>query len=356
MDEYSKYFYLMADLCQLYRSTASLLPRSADPNDILDMSTHSRAYSVRTAELELKSTEKAEYQILHQLAAEYVLSKLRERVPLTIYSAYDQVVRSSMADEDGSRHTPIPRPKGTPAGTKKLKTNTIYPTAALRDLSLLSFSILLSRFNHFVVGAGKKTLVNSLQGYRQKDFGGDWFINAVHRRGDLPISNRMEKLTFLCYGSPTLRYLFYLINKHVLSSAKKKLLITEATPLTAWFIETALRFAHINATTMHAGLSQDQRQEVTKKFQNPASELEVMIIMYDVSAQGLNLHQACHVAFVGTAARNAALEAQAWGRVIRVRPPTSQHCEGTVLTSLRSCRKRTWRSSGRLSTILMIFI
>lgn len=152
----------------------------------------------------------------------------------------------------------------------------------------------------------------------------------MHRAGDLPINTRAEKLEFLLWGSPTLRYLFALIREHILPEPLKpgenredqkkprKLLVTEVTPLTARFIESVLKFAYIKIATVHSKLDQESRDALAKQFVNKDSKLQVLIIKYQGSAQGLYLHPACHIAFVATAAPNAALEDQAWARIRRV--------------------------------------
>ena len=211
-----------------------------------------------------------------------------------------------------------------PAGPDKQGGKKIFPTAPLRDLSILSTSVILARFQAFVKQAGKKTFVADVNRYRVRQYSANWLINATWREGDGPIRTRLERLEYLCFGSPTLRYLLYTIRREVLPSRddplakKRKLLVTEATPLCAWFLEICLRYALIDVKVMHAELDQRERTATGAEFNRLESPLQVLIIMYDVSAQGLNLHTACHVAFVATAARNSALEIQGWGRILRV--------------------------------------
>jgi len=64
---------------------------------------------------------------------------------------------------------------------------------------------------------------------------------------DMPIGTRAEKLEFLTFGSLTLRCMFYILQGYILKPnvKKSKLLVTEATPLYAWFYEVVLRFAYL---------------------------------------------------------------------------------------------------------------
>ena len=154
--------------------------------------------------------------------------------------------------------------------------------------------------------------------FREKRFDAEWFIKFVWRPGDRLISTRLDKLRFLCHGSPKLRILLHHIYMHILNGSREKLLVCEATTLSAYFWEIAVRFIFVKTRVMHSGLDPVQRTELITQFNDPNDALKVLIIMYDVSAQGLNLHHACGRAVVMTSARNAAIELQAWGRILRV--------------------------------------
>lgn len=45
--------------------------------------------------------------------------------------------------------------------------------------------------------------------------------------------------------------------------------------------------------TMHAGTTAAERFELAKEFNEPASELQMLICMFDVSTLGLNLQKTC---------------------------------------------------------------
>ena len=53
------------------------------------------------------------------------------------------------------------------------------------------------------------------------------------------------------------------------------------------------------------------------------SNLAVMIIMYNVNAQGFNLDRCCNNVLILIPARNLAVERQAWGIILRVSYPYS---------------------------------
>jgi len=80
-------------------------------------------------------------------------------------------------------------------------------------------------------------------------------------------------------------------------------------PIVAMFYELDLRHAYIDAKVTHSQLSPRER-EVLFGLSTKISTRPRLIIMYDVSSQGLNLHEKCHTAFMAVPARNYSLEAQ----------------------------------------------
>ncbi|KAI9887803.1 MAG: hypothetical protein M1823_000325 [Watsoniomyces obsoletus] len=69
---------------------------------------------------------------------------------------------------------------------------------------------------------------------------------------------------------------------------------------------------------MQTQLDHRERQRLTDRFNNKDSKPKILVIRYDASSQGLNFHHPCARVFVATLARNAALQIQAWGCIVRV--------------------------------------
>ena len=152
----------------------------------------------------------------------------------------------------------------------------------------------------------------------------DWFIGMVKKPGDPPTNTHLEKLKFLVWGSPKLRNVLVEIKKTILDPEgtnnprpRKRLGICDI-PLAAWFYELVLRFLGIDARVVHAGLNAEERQQLMNRFNKAQDSLAFLIIMYNVSGQGLNLDGTCCKVLVLEVAINAALEIQGWGRVLRV--------------------------------------
>jgi hypothetical protein len=96
-----------------------------------------------------------------------------------------------------------------------------------------------------------------------------------------------------------------------------KLLIVENVPLIAWFWEIACQSLLVETTTMHSGLDMRSRSKTVREF-NQKGGLKILIIMYDVGGQAINLQRQCHHVIVATPAISFAKFLQAVGRVIRV--------------------------------------
>lgn len=196
--------------------------------------------------------------------------------------------------------------------------------ASLRLLIIASSSLILSRFDRTLRKMRLNTLINDMNRYRAKNIGAREMIVVAKRQGD-PITNTgMEKLRFLATGSPKLRYILHTIHTYVLPSTvdqqPRKLLITEDVPLNAFFYESVCNFCYVNTEVLHAGLSDSDRVNLVKRFNDPKDDLLILIIMYQVSAQGVNLNPCCCRVIITTPAINAPSEIQAWSRVIRVSP------------------------------------
>lgn len=121
--------------------------------------------------------------------------------------------------------------------------------------------------------------------------------------GRWPMDTKRERMEPLCFGAPTLRYLYKTILRDAFATSndasqrRPKLLVMEATVLVAWWYEIVWRYALVNVKIMHAGLNQQKRTKLTNEFLDIKSDLQVLVIMYDVPAQGLNWHTVCPVAF-----------------------------------------------------------
>ncbi|OTB00674.1 hypothetical protein M426DRAFT_26374 [Hypoxylon sp. CI-4A] len=123
--------------------------------------------------------------------------------------------------------------------------------------------------------------------------------------------------------SPILRYILHYVKENVLGRGPnkkiRKLLITEASPILAYYYELVLQFLLIHCRTLHSGLSPDERRDLIADFNNDDDQsCQVLIQMYSVNFAGSNLHKSCSQVLVASQAYSLAVQWQAIHRVIRV--------------------------------------
>ncbi|KAI1643726.1 SNF2 family N-terminal domain-containing protein [Daldinia loculata] len=123
--------------------------------------------------------------------------------------------------------------------------------------------------------------------------------------------------------SPILRYILHYIKENLLDRGPngkiKKLLITEASPMLAYYYELVLQFLLIHCRTLHAGLSSEERRELIADFNDDSDHsCQVLIQMYTVGFAGSNLHKNCSQVIVASQAFSLSVQSQAVHRVIRV--------------------------------------
>ena len=76
---------------------------------------------------------------------------------------------------------------------------------------------------------------------------------------------------------------------HTITDKPRKLLITGDVPLNAFFWDSVCNFAYVETEVLNARLTDLERVNLVKRFNDPKYFLLILIIMYQVSAQGVNL-------------------------------------------------------------------
>lgn len=75
---------------------------------------------------------------------------------------------------------------------------------------------------------------------------------------------------------------------------------------------------YVKTEVLHADLNDSERIALVKRFNDSSNPLLVLVIMYQISAQWVNLDACCSRAIIATPATNAPSEIQAWSRIIRI--------------------------------------
>lgn len=189
----------------------------------------------------------------------------------------------------------------------------------MRELVINTGSTRAAIFNQICNNLEKNTLVQTLERYRQGGWTAVQLVKFMCCSTNQPApKTAFGYLEYMAHGSPMLRGLCWEICHHMKESRQGKILVTEDSPLLAWWWELFLNMAQIRTRTFHASLSHGQRDQLIQEFNDPKATLQVMILPYDVGALGLNLQRDCSRVVVMSGAKNHGLETQAAMRPARV--------------------------------------
>lgn len=200
------------------------------------------------------------------------------------------------------------------------------PMAPLRRLALANFSTKVARLNANMERMEGDTHVSTLQKWRESGKEADFLVDITRTKAERKPTTAAEVSVYLAKGSPTLAHLCRVIlTGHIveplapeLYNNHQKMIAAEVTPANAYYTQAVLRSVQIDARILHAGLSNKAKANMVKEFNDPESSLKILIMMYDVGAAGLNLHEACNRVFISSIARAFAQEEQVGGRTNRV--------------------------------------
>ncbi|KAK7544145.1 uncharacterized protein J3D65DRAFT_682132 [Phyllosticta citribraziliensis] len=324
--EIANYSGYMRKLVVLKRTTASSLAWDSSPASAhVSLKNLMPKHKVETIEIGYAGMEAPEAQALHRIYAR-------------IYEeTIDDWVKDQWKKNSG---------KGD-----KLDDDAPRLARVRRALSIVSASTLLGRFDLEMKAKGLDTLVENIRDMRTQECGVSWFIDKVRKTGDfLPVGDRQKDIAYLCFGGPKLRMLLRQVRETVLNATRpRKLLVIDETPLVAWLEEMLLQHMHIDARVLHADLDTAERDALVKDFNDPNRGPQVLILLYNVSSQGVNMHKACSDALVTSSGINASAEVQAWGRLIRIAQKDTVHivrCQ--VLNSYDQFRDSKQRDKQKL--------
>ena len=73
----------------------------------------------------------------------------------------------------------------------------------------------------------------------------------------------------------------------------QKLIIAEDNPVMVWFWEALCSHLYIETEVLHSKLNNEARWNLLQRSNDPKSSLQVLVMMYNVGAQGVNLDPCC---------------------------------------------------------------
>jgi hypothetical protein len=199
-------------------------------------------------------------------------------------------------------------------------------TRHFRRLGIATCSTMLARFDAYCEKARSSAKTGQIEGWRRAGARPEYFYRVCKDGTHLELKTAEQLVKFMASGSPRLRGIIQeLLTWKVLEPIQpmkwkhhQKLLAVECLPATAWFIELALWALLVGIRTLHAGLATSERDALIHTFNDPGSDLNVMIMTYDVGSVGLNLHEACDRVILSAPGKSWNHEAQAAGRCLRV--------------------------------------
>jgi hypothetical protein len=158
--------------------------------------------------------------------------------------------------------------------------------------------------------------------YKFKNLSVEKIIIMIKKANDSQIITNLEKIKFLTYESLKLRYILYQIRTYVLSQTNedrsRKLLIIEDISLTTFFYQSVFNKLYIKSEILHVELSNMKRVNLVKRFNDSNDSLLILIIMYQVFAQKINLNKCCSKVIVFILTINVSFEIQTWSRLIKI--------------------------------------
>ena len=161
---------------------------------------------------------------------------------------------------------------------------------------MANFATKMARLNAVMECVKSNTHVATLTSWRDQGFEADFIQDLTRGAGEKKVLTARELLEYLCDGSPVARLTFQeILTVKCIEEIDKsywkshqKLIIAESHPGNAFYLHILLRCALIDARVMHAGLSNRAKSELVDLFNDPQSTLQVLIMMFDVGAVGLN--------------------------------------------------------------------
>lgn len=206
----------------------------------------------------------------------------------------------------------------------KKKADTTPIMATYRHFQLASASLDVFRLDKLFSLNGFGARAQDVRTMRKSNINFKHLAPFLLEPGDSEPIVALDYVKLAVRRSPILRYILHFVKENTLERGPtgkiKKLLITEASPMLAFYYELVLQLLLIHCKTLHAGLSQEERRELIASFNDDSDHsCQVMIQMYTVGFAGSNLHKNCSQVLVASQAHSLPVQWQTVHRVIRVR-------------------------------------
>jgi hypothetical protein len=140
-------------------------------------------------------------------------------------------------------------------------------------------------------------LMNDITLFKIKEYFAYHIVNFVKKEKNLISKTSLKKLKFCLYDVFILRYIMHQIHIYVLShkkiDMKRKLLITKNISFNAFFMKNVCNLICVKTKILHAELINIERINLINKFNDSNDNLLILIIMYQMFTQNVNLNKCC---------------------------------------------------------------
>ncbi|KAI1270190.1 P-loop containing nucleoside triphosphate hydrolase protein [Xylariaceae sp. FL1019] len=192
-----------------------------------------------------------------------------------------------------------------------------------RLFQLASASLDVYDIDQLMRECGKQTLAQDIAFMRATKINLLWLTPLLLAPHAERPDTHVKTLRLAIARSPILQYVLYYIRQNILTRDKnekiRKLFIVEHNLMVAYYYELVLQFLGFECRCMHAGLSNDERQELIDSFNSDDWEsCQILIQNYTVGFAGTNLHRNCSRVLVTSQSYSLQVQSQAIHRVIRV--------------------------------------
>jgi hypothetical protein len=121
-----------------------------------------------------------------------------------------------------------------------------------------------------------------------------FFLSRMMQDPGLPFipDSRQWMAGYLVKQTTKFRYLVTILRKYVLCGDEKVIVVTKS-PMPQYETECLSRVLSISTISIRAGMSSDERERLSEKFNDRNDPSRVLIGTYNTIGLGLNLHHAC---------------------------------------------------------------
>lgn len=136
-----------------------------------------------------------------------------------------------------------------------------------------------------------------------------------------PFVDRESAGAYMCGQAPKLRYLCKVLYNTLYNrpeNRRSKVLVFCNWPIEQWLVTSFLRTICIQVESITADMPQHARSRVVDRFNDPASDLQVLVANARGISTGVNLHRACAVVAIMGMPDNISVLLQEIGRVHRL--------------------------------------